>query len=199
MEEIKIILPVFAIILSIIALYLNKRNIKRQLRIGKLEEILENVLYLSNFYTQLLILSTDLKDINEKKLNNENVEINEKQFREEIERFKNVIDKNKIQQVVSRTSVLTNAYLPNGSLKNRILTFNHLLSIMFGSVMSEAYYILEQNYKEGIPRRKKIGEFIIKIENDLIKEMNLGFSSLKNESFKKYREDIFKKEMGLIE
>jgi hypothetical protein len=197
MEELKIILPVFAILLSVISLYINKRYNRRQLRIGKLEEILESVIYLSNFYDHLRLLALDLKEINERKLHNEDVENSEKQFREKIERFKNIIDKNKIQQVASRISVLTNAYLPNGSLKNRILTFNHLLSTMFASVMSEAYHILQINYREGIPKSKLLGEFVIKIENDLIKEMKLGFSSLKNEAFIKYRESSFKKEMEL--
>lgn len=197
MEEAKILLPIIAIIISILSMYVARKNIKRQIRIGKLEEILENILYVSNFYIRLRLYVFDLKEIHEKEKNGENVDIDRKEFKNDVEQFLNAIDKNKVQQIGARTAVLTNAYLPNGELKNKILIFNQLIGLLFFSVFSQDYYNLKIHYPSDIPRRKKMGEFLISIENELIKEMKLGYSSFNKSSLDKYREDVFKKEMEI--
>ncbi|MGX7667971.1 hypothetical protein [Flavobacterium pedocola] len=198
METLKITLPIIAILISIFSIYMGTKNNRRQIRIGKLEEISEGLLYISQHYMRLWMLLNDLKDINNKRKNNEETEDLEKRFEEDLEHLKKLINKDKIQQVGTRIEVLTNAYLPNGVLKNKILTFNHLMNILFSSVLSENYiYVVERDYPKGIPHPKKMVEFLMSVENEIIKEMNLGYSSLKYEDLKKYRLGDFIKDSGI--
>jgi len=198
METLKILLPIIALIVSVITIYIGKKNNRRQLRIGKLEEILESILFLSNYYSQLWILAKYLKKIEVKAEENLSTKDLEKQFKERLEEFLKFLERDKVQQITSRISVLANAYLPNGKLKNRIMTFNHLSGALFGGIIHRDYKnIIDYYYPHGIPRPKKMGELLILIEKDLIKQMKLGYSSLNNKEFEKYRLHDFINDAGI--
>lgn len=200
-EVLKIVLPIAAILISIIGIYINKKNLKKQIRVTKLEEILEILNSLSKYYIRLFWFVRDLESIQEKINNGKQLLEYELEYDKNVQAFLKNINKEALEMKVSRLYVLTNAYLSNNSnsnLKARILALSHLYGAMFQTVANNDIIFIKRHYKEGIPKPGKLGTFIISIENDLIKEMELGHESLPNEDFIAYRDNQFKKDLGIF-
>ncbi len=199
-ETLKIVLPIVAIVISLATIFINKKNIKKQIRVSKIEEILEIINSLSQYYVPLLIFVNDKKSIEEKNNKKEKLVGYQLEHDEKVKRFLKTIDKEALQKRMNRLYVLANAYLSstsNNNLKARILTLSQLYGLLFQTIVNNDLFFIDQHYKSGLPRRAKFGKFIMQIENDLIREMKLGHTSLSNEDFNSYRNKNFKKELGI--
>jgi hypothetical protein len=184
-----------AILLSIVTIIMTKRNVKKQLRVNKLEEILEILHFIYGYYSGLFLLFIDTKEYLNIKLNGEKIPDYLKELPEKRKRFTENVNKEIIINKMSRLSVLSNAYLPNSkNLKNKI-----------NSVLKTYYFMYAYVYSTGetskgeqniiIPKRGEMERFLNKLESDIIKEMNLGYQSNDNNSQKKYFETQFLKDL----
>ena len=76
-----------------------------------------------------------------------------------------------------------------------------------GGLYSELFMVLEtrsdynivEKYEGKIPKPRAINNFILLIEKDIIKEMNLGFDGMTNSLYKKYKENHFLVDIGIKE
>lgn len=191
-----------AIVISIITIIMTRKNTKKQIRVGKLEEILEIISFLSSCYQILFILINDMEIIVEKNEKGEKLEGDYLNHKNRVEDFFNIIGKDNLSHKISRLGVLANSYLPNKSSKNvklKILVLNNLYNIIFMIIAQNDLHMKNVNYKDGIPRPKRMRLFIKDIEKEIIKEMHLGYDSISDESFMDYRNNQFKIDTGIIE
>ena len=127
-ESITFLISIAALCVSIIVIILTKRNLKKQLRLSKLEEMLESVHYLNGYYHSLFNAFMGIKNTLNSLQESDNINDEIKDSIKYRAGLIDVIDKESITQRISRLNVLSNAYLNNASnLKIRI----HILSQLF--------------------------------------------------------------------
>jgi len=174
-----------AIGISIIAYIQNLKGQKRELRIEKLEEILEithllngNYQYFEDtqfFKTQLLFDQTD-KDEKLKYLT-------------QIKVLQEISNEINLKNTLSRLYVLNNSYLPKKELKEKIGVFIAVYTSIAESTLSQPTMKTNLPFNE-FPKKWDFLEFTKEIQNELIEEMNLGYKnniSEKNEYEKKFK------------
>lgn len=174
-----------AIGISIVAYIQNLKGQKRELRIEKLEEILEithllngNYQYFEDtqfFKTHHLFDQAD-KDKKLKYLTQVKV----------LQEISNEID---LRKTLSRLYVLNNSYLPKKELKAKIGVFIAVYTSIAESTLSQPTMKTELPFNE-FPKRWEFLEFTKEIQNELIEEMNLGYKnniSEKNEYVKEFK------------
>lgn len=188
-----------ALTLSITTIIITRRNLKKQLRLIKLEEILEILHYLSGYYhSQLNMfnrLETKLLLLKEKK-ESPIFTIEYKKYRDG---FLEGIDREKITNKISRLKILSNAYLSNttrNNLKIRIHTLSDIYYKMYLFIYSEGTYVEKQD-DAIIPNAEEMRHFIDNIENDVIMEMKLGYKAINEKKQEKYYQTQFKKDIKI--
>jgi len=191
-----------AIIVSIATIFITRKNLKKQLRLSKLEEILEILHFLNGYYSSLLKVFIGIEKSIESLQNSNDIT---KEIKETIKYRKGLIDtisKETITNKILRLRVLSNAYIKNsskeGGLKVRIHTvadlFYHMYMFTFLDGDSD---LIRKNKNAIIPPPDKMSKYIRKIENDLIVEMNLGYRSLKENEQEEYFKNQFKKDIEM--
>lgn len=195
-EYLKNILPIIAIGISFYSLVVSKKNFKRQIRIAKLEEMLECFYYLCTFYSHFRILIEDLKEINNDKLSKEILQEKNNHYKKRVDYLneKEVFEKIIIKS--NRIGLLSNSYLPNGNLKLKINSTSRFISTMAESIRSNDLCALD-SFSTQLPSRTKFASLIEKIEKDIIETMNLGYKSQKWEDLNNYYKKQFKIDLGI--
>jgi hypothetical protein len=194
-EVIKYTLSIVAILISVISATIAWKNTQKQIRVNKLEEIVTILYNLHRMYNRMFWLLVDLqKDLdpqNQKDLEYDwNIEV--KVFFESAREY---IPKDSF----NRLRILANAYLPNNNLKFRLMAIAGLYSQLFMALETKSDYIIIEKYQGKIPKPKAISEFILLIEKDIIKEMNLGFDGMTMGLHNKYKENQFLVDIGIKE
>jgi hypothetical protein len=184
------IISIIAIVISVIAYLENSRIEKRQLRIEKLEEMLEithvligNYQYFedTNFFKNDMF--SGMKDSTEKEKYNLQI-ISLSQISESID----------LQNKLTRLFVLNNSYLPKKELKEKIGIFIAVYTSIVENTISNPYKIVELPFND-FPKRWDFLDFTQEIQNELIEEMDLGYKdSIEN---KNTYEKEFKKRYNL--
>ena len=164
-EYSKIILPIIAIGISIFSIVLSKKNFKRQIRIAKLEELLENFFYVCTHYWHFRILLENLKDIlnEDGSISKERVKSMTNSYKKDVEilREKEIFEKVAIKS--NRVGILANSYLPNGTLKLKIISTCKLINEMIDSLDSENLIPIN-SFSEKLPSRSAFARIIEEIE-----------------------------------
>ncbi|WP_027127276.1 hypothetical protein [Gelidibacter mesophilus] len=180
------IISIIAIVISIIAYIQNSRSDKRQLRIGKLEEMLEithilmgNYQYFedTNFFKTNLISGT--KD---------NAEL--EKYNQQIKALSQISERIELQDKLTRLFVLNNSYLPKKELKEKIGIFIAVYTSIAENTLSNPNKIIELPFND-FPKRWDFLDFTQEIQNELIEEMDLGYKESienKNTYEKKFKE-----------
>ena len=195
-EILKIILPIVAIVASFSAIVYSIKNTKKQIRIGRLEEILETLNLLQGIYSNIYWLSVDMKR-NEKYINSNTTSKEWEICKAGINKFFEENDKEMLRTRIARLYILTNAYLPNNKLKFKILSINHLYAILLSSLHYKDFVNQSSSPVTIIPKRNKVYEIFREVEVGIIKEMQLGYNSISSEEYNSIFEKDFKKNFGL--
>ena len=184
------IISIIAIVISVLAYLENSRIEKRQLRIEKIEEMLEithiligNYQYFedTNFFKNDMFSGT--KDSTEKEKYNRQI-IGLSQISESID----------LQNKLTRLYVLNNSYLPKKELKEKIGIFIAVYTSIAENTLSNPNKIVELPFND-FPKRWDFLDFTQEIQNELIEEMDLGYKdSIEN---KNTYEKEFKKRYNL--
>lgn len=169
-----------AIIVSIATIIITKRNLKKQLRLSKLEEILEILHYLNGYYNSIFKVFTGIeKSLKSLKLSDEITEEMQDSIKYR-EGLINNVSRETIINKISRLKVLSNAYLKNSSDINGLKVRIHTIGDLFYNMYIYCYSngdpnIIRANENIIIPTSNQMFNYIKKIENDIIIEMNLGY------------------------
>jgi hypothetical protein len=191
----------FAISVSIVTIIITRRNLRKQLRLSKLEEILEILYFLKGYYPSLFRVFVNIENsIKELSSNEKNLSDTLKESIKYREAFIKVINIEVITNKISRLTVLSDAYLPNtkyiDSLKNRIHTVGDVYYNMYMFVhMTGDPSMIKKEDSAVIPRPDSMRKFIAELENNVIVEMNLGYKKLDEKSKNRYFETKFKSDL----
>lgn len=187
-EIFKIGVPVVAAISSIISIIIVKRNLKKQLRISKLEELIELVKFLSQNYYVIFYL---YKAADRYFVTNGDEDASEA-YSQHISRVREYLNYDKVIAKLTRVDVLANSYLPNAKLKYEILCLYDLIWNISDDAYGLSFTRQYENFKDGYPEIQTVNKVCANIEKDLIEEMGLGYKGINGDNFKSYRDTIFK-------
>jgi hypothetical protein len=194
-EVIKYTLSIIAILISVISATIAWKNTQKQIRVNKLEEIVSILYNFNRMYNRMFWLLVDLQ----KKLDPKNHNSLEYDLDKEIKVFfesaKEYIPKDNF----NRLRILANAYLPNNNLKFRLMAIVGFYSELFMALETRSDYNIIEKYQGEIPKPGAVNNFILLLEKDLIKEMNLGFDGMTISLYKKYKEKQFLVDIGVKE
>ena len=189
-----------AIVISISTIIITKRNLRKQLRLGKLEEILEILHYLKGYYSSMFRVFAGLeKALESLKTSNEvSTEMHETfKYRKG---FLEIIDRETITTKISRLVVLSNAYLDNSKTNNGLKVRIHTIAdvyyhmYMFIFMDGDASIIIK-NKDAIIPIAEEMYSFIDMIESEIIIEMSLGYKSIEPQAASNYYKTQFEKDL----
>ncbi len=164
------IISLIAIVISVIAFLQNYRIEKRQLRIEKLEEMLEithilmgNYQYFedTNIFKNSVISGT--KDSSEK-------------YNRQIKGLSQISESIDLQNKLTRLFVLNNSYLPKKELKEKIGIFIAVYTSIAENTLINPNKIVELPFND-FPKRWDFLDFTQEIQNELIEEMGLGYKN----------------------
>lgn len=186
-----IVISIIAILVSLISYAKTLTLDRRQIRVHKLEEMIEIIiLFMSNYssFDDLYLLQRRIE------LSGEDSELNllnkrEAKYVEELKKISNDI---KLRENIIRLGILANIYLPNTELKNRVKSLITLISCIHERTIYHNIDNTIASFKT-YPRAWTLLPFVEKILVDLSKEMNLGYESnlyAENPDFEKFKKEL---------
>ena len=193
-EVIKLILPIIAILISIAAVFVSHKNVKKQIRVSKIEEIIENLNMLRGYYKTAYLYSNDLKNY-EKYLDGKLTTRDWLIVNRHIDEFLSNVKEETIQAKTARLYVLANSYLPKNNLKLKVISVNQLYSDLFYTLFYKKLSLLKEKYNGDFPEPDKILDILNQLEKEIVKEMNLGFDTITFKEYEAYFQSTFKKNL----
>lgn len=193
-EIIKVILPVIAILISIAAVFVSHKNVKKQIRVSKLEEMLEILNMLRGYYKTAYLYSNDLKN-NEGYLDGKLTSRDWLLINHHIDEFLSNVKEETIQTKTARLYVLANSYLPKNELKLKVISVNQLYSDLFYTLFYKKLSRLKEKYDGDFPKPGKVLHILNEVEKEIVKEMKLGFDTITFEEYEVYFKSTFKKNL----
>jgi len=186
------LLSLLAIVISVLTVIMTKENLKKQLRLSKLEEILEILNYFYGYYDLLYNLYNKTDELTKKEIIHSSFEIEELAKRRDT--IVSIIGKENMINKVSRLRILSNAYLNNSNnLKSKIIAVGNIYYKIYIYSHSKGQ-LLKSKEGQFIPTPNEMHKLLSKIESDVIKEMNLGYKSIDKNSHDNYLKTKFKKD-----
>ena len=161
-----------AIVVSIFAYIQNSRVQKRQLRINKIEEILEITHMLNGNYHYF----EESQFIKSNFSSSRDGFIEKEKYKARVKILKNISDELDFSNKLPRLYVLSNSYLSKKRLRDKI----GILIAVFTSLLETT---LNDPHKTAIlpfnkfPKKMEFLEFVKEIQNELIIEMGLGYKN----------------------
>jgi hypothetical protein len=196
-EGITITISLIAIFISLLSYYDTNKRDKRQLRVNKIEEMIEIViLILDNYasFDDLFCLQEKIRSISQI----DDLELEKKALIEKEKKYISLLysisNDVKFREKIIRLNVLASSYLPNNELKYRVKALVGLISNIYESTVNQNYSQTKRNFIT-YPRAWTLMDFTEKLILDLSKEMNLGYES--NFFGKNPYDEKFMNELGI--
>lgn len=193
LELLKIILPAGAIIISIISLTISNRNTRRQIRIGRIEEIIEYLrMYIPNYHILYIAYQHQVryKNVLENSESGQ-IEHHKNNYLEAVRVFKENNNVEALREKSSRLIMIANSYLPDKEIKKRVISIAGLINTLLQSTLYDHYDYTKKVYAE-YPEPLVFFNYMIDLQNELIKEMKLGYKGLKFEDTLAYDKKFLK-------
>lgn len=184
-------ISIVAIVISIIAYIQNSRIQKRQLRIEKLEEMLEITHTLMGNYEYFEDTNVFKNQLLSDNKNNDD---DKDKYIKQIKELINISENIDLQNKLSRLFVLNNSYLPKKELKEKIGVFITVYSSIARNTIFAPFDKINLPFNE-VPKRWEFLDYTQEIQNELIEEMDLGYKN--NITNKNTFEKKFKKRYNL--
>jgi|SRR5690554_1849809 len=171
-EYITLGISTVAIVISIIAYLQNSRIEKRQVRIEKLEEMLEithilmgNYQYFEDTHSFKTHLSSQ----------SENSSKDKERYVRQLKELIQIAESIKLQNMLTRLFVLNNSYLPKKELKEKIGVLITVYTNLAQNTISQQSIPNVTLPFNSFPKKWEFLEFTQEIQNALIEEMDLGY------------------------
>jgi hypothetical protein len=195
-KTIPILFSSIAIVVSIAAIYFTRQNLKKQLRLGKLEEILEILTFLDSYYRGLFLLFKDTEERVEHLANQKELPRHLQELNNNKENFTKMFDYESLINKVSRLNVLSKAYLPNDkNLKSKVLTIADVCFAMYTNVKFDGNLRTKSSYTI-IPTPTEMKVLISELGDQIVSEMNLGYKYDRGREYYKYYKSHFRKDLS---
>lgn len=159
-----------ALVISTVAIIKSSQDNKKQIVVGKVEEIYELVIFLYVEYNQLYKLEIKLEECGNE--NDENYADAIWEYEIELEKLKKKVDLDDLFNKALRLHVLANSYLTN-DLKQEILLFNKLFESIILTLKIQNLSIKNEEYPEGFPTNESTRNFVAQLATKLIAKINM--------------------------
>ncbi|WP_180904195.1 hypothetical protein, partial [Flavobacterium chungangense] len=167
-----------------------------QLRLGKLEEILEILQFLDSYYRGLFMLFKDTEEKTEHIQNQKKMPAYLEELSKNKESFTEIFDMKTLINKVSRLNVLSKAYLPNKkNLKSKALTIADVYFAMYYHVKSDGNLRTKKTYTI-IPKPIEMKCIISELVDQIIFEMKLGYKNIGGNEHYKYYKNQFQRDLS---
>lgn len=180
------IISIIAIVISVIAYIQNSRIEKRQLRIEKLEEMLEITHILMGNYQYFEDTNYFKNDI----ISGTKNESEKENYLRQVKGLRKISETIDLQNKLTRLFVLNNSYLPKKELKEKIGTFIAVYTSIAENTITHPYKTIKLPFNN-FPKRWDFLDFTHEVQNELISEMDLGYKDsidYKNTYERKFKE-----------
>lgn len=185
-----------AIFISALAIYFATKDNKKQIISNKVEEIYAITLSLFYHYQILFFLNGILENYHDENYDSIQRDGFLKSYKAELGRLKEQMNFDELYDKTSRLKVLANAYLEN-TLKLKVLAYNDLLEKLMASSLKQQMLYKSMFYPEGFPSQEKMYYFVLGLEKLYVEKLQLGGKDLSPDDLENYRENKFKKDLGL--
>ncbi len=159
-----------ALVISTVAIIKSSQDNKKQIVVGKVEEIYELVIFLYVEYNQLYKLEIKLEECGNE--NDENYADAIWEYEIELEKLKKKVDLDDLFNKALRLHVLANSYLTS-DLKQEILLFNKLFESIILTLKIQNLSIKNEEYPEGFPTNESTRNFVAQLATKLIAKINM--------------------------
>ena len=183
-----------ALFISISAILRSSKDNKKQIIVGKIEEIYELTMFLFVEYSKLNHLATKLDEVYTSNFNE--FEDNLDDFRILIQEVSKTTNLNEIYDKTLRLNVLANSYL-NNEIKIEIIAYARLFQCILATIHLATLERKNKEFKEGFPITENLRAFVEELTPKLVKLINLGGEKQPFTIYQKYFENEFKSKLGL--
>lgn len=178
-EGITLTISLIAIGISLLTFFNDNKKNRRELRISKLEEILEMNIYFLNHYSFLLEI-VEFRDNVKFNQESNSMSVIDSDIRGDLlsKEFLDIVGLNNFDKNLTRLNVLANSYLPKDELKYKCISIVDLIANLYNYTVYKIYEV-RTNYPK-FPTKEDYFDYIEELEKDLIAEMKLGYESAKD-------------------
>lgn len=195
---ITVLISIITAVWAVYSLSLTLRREKDQIRNSKLEEIYELITLLFTDYSPFFDLYIVLKDYYDDRFDKDEKQTVLEKYRNELKKVKANIDTDQLINKMLRLNALTNIYLDK-RLKKKVLSFTKLYEHLLLVTTQQNWMYKEIFFKEGFPNDQQLYLYLTELGKELIKDIDFSKEQITTEEFKDYRENEFKKVLGLKE
>ncbi|MDL2141788.1 hypothetical protein QQY79_04605 [Flavobacterium tructae] len=183
-----------ALLISTLAIIRATQDNRKQIIVGKIEEIYELIVYFIVEYNELNELSKKLEDCGSEA--DENYDTAIKNYKLELLELKKNIDLNDLFNKVIRLNVLANSYLSK-ELKLEVLSYVRLFECLIVTIQNGTLKRKRREYIEGFPTTDNIRSLVGDLSNKLVDQINLGGDNSVHRRYTTYRDNVFKRKLKL--
>jgi hypothetical protein len=183
-----------ALFISISAILRSTTDNKKQIIVGKIEEIYELTIFLFVEYSKLNHLATKLDEVYASNFNEFDDNLND--FRILIQDISKTTNLNEIYDKTLRLNVLANSYL-NNEIKMEIIAYARLFQCAIATIHLATLDRKNKEFKEGFPTTEKLRGFVEDLTPKLVELINLGGKKQPFATYQNYFETEFKSKLGL--
>jgi hypothetical protein len=195
-EVITALTAIGALLISTLAIIRATQDNRKQIIVGKIEEIYELIVYLIVEYKRLYELSILLEECGDE--NDKNYTEAFSNYKIELKKLKEDIDLNDLFNKIIRLNVLSNSYL-NKDLKLEVLAVGGLFECLIATLQLKNLTRKRLEYNEGFPTTENIRNLVGHVLTKLTNKISLGADNQGVKVSKNYRETVFKQKLGLRE
>ncbi len=180
-----------AVVISLYTIYITNKNLKKEIRINKIEELLEILITLKLDYHSIFMVYQLM--VTYRKSEGSMILKVSDEHKKKLEKLEEKLSYEQLTKAITRFQILSNSYLPNGDLKNDI----YCIYDLFWKIVEDAYnrngVPTSTAYPEGCPNPNVVNVICEDIERKLIEEMGLGYKGAKWDVLREHRNKKFKK------
>lgn len=183
-----------ALLISTLAIIRATQDNRKQIIVGKIEEIYELIIYFIVEYNELNELSKKLENCGSE--TDKNYDEALKKYKIELKKLKEDVDLNDLFNKVIRLNVLANSYLSK-ELKLEVLSYVRLFECLIVTVQVSTLKRKNKEYIEGFPTTDNLRSLVGNLSNKLVDQINLGGDNSVHRSYITYRDNVFKRKLKL--
>lgn len=190
-------MAICALIVSGIAIVRSSMDSKKQIVVGKIEEIYELTIALYSSYLTLRSVTFILHDYyNDEKFDQPTRDTIYLNYKSLIVKYQEKNMYGELYDKIFRLNVLANSYLKK-PLKTEVLAYSELFEVLIEFVFYQQRIKQQVFYKEGFPTQINMSKFIDSLEAQFIEIINIGSQQITQSELENYRSTTFKKKLGL--
>jgi len=167
---------------------------RKQILVGKIEEVFEIVVLLSVEYGHLYDAYTLFEKSQSRSIPLETKTIISANFRSAMLKSNSEADSEELYKMTIRLNILANAYL-TGDIKFQTIGYSQLFEAIINVLKYRDLKTKEEEFPEPLPTTEKVFEMVNKITRELVKGINISGDNI---GYKTYRDSVFKKDLGML-